>query len=133
MSVLKFRFYPPKKQQDINLVPATTIVGQSALVAKSTAAKKRKAFSLGLDPAIMKAVSLGVDPATMLPPYGPTQATAMGSDMTGNFGGDARYGYGNSEYGAQPYGEARDRMRASSGRKAYAIYDTSLNLCESFE
>lgn len=132
MSTLQFRFYPPKKQQDINLVPSTTIVGQSALVAKSTAAKKRKSFSLGLDPKVMKAVSMGLDPATMLPPYGPTQATAMGSDVSGNYGGDAR-GYGNSFYGAQPYGESRERMKVSSGRKSYALYSRSLDLCESFE
>lgn len=132
MSTLKFRFYPPKKQQDINLVPATTIVGQSALVAKSTAAKKRKSFSLGLNPTVMKAVSLGLDPATMLPPYGPTQATAMGSDISGNYGGDGR-GYGNTFYGGNPYGESRDRIKASSGKKAYALYSTSLSMCDSFE
>lgn len=80
MSTLQFRFYPPKKQQDINLVPATTIVGQSALVAKSTVAKKRNSF-----------------------------------------------------YGAQPYGESRDRIKTSGGKKAYAIYNTSLALCDSFE
>lgn len=119
MSTLKFRFYPPKKQQDINLVPDSTIVGASALVAKSCAAKKKKNAGKCNE---------------MLPPFGPTQAIGFDGDMSGNYGGDARGpGYGNSDYGARAYGEALDKIKKTNARKAYTLYNTSLKMCENFE
>lgn len=119
MSELKFRFYPPKKQQDINLVPSSTIVGASALVAKSTAAKKKKKVGLRSD---------------LLPPFGPTQSFGMGSDISGNFGGDGRnVGYGNTNYGARAYGEAKECIKNTSLKKFYTLYNDHLELYNSFE
>lgn len=125
MGTLKFQFYPPKKQQDISLVPNSSIVGVSALMPKSTAARKKKKDSIRRKNGIM------------LPPFGPTQAMGMGSDTSGNRGGDAPAstgpGYGNSQYGARAYGEAIGKIKNTTKRKGYSIYSNSVNICESID
>jgi hypothetical protein len=80
-------FFEPRKQQSIELLPDSTIVGASALVPKSKAAKKKKSSSKSK------------------PPFGPVQAIAMGSDLSGGRGGDTA-GYGNTNYGKNIYGES---------------------------
>lgn len=123
MGTLNFQFYPPKKQQDISLVPNSSIVGVSALMPKSTAARKKKEDSIRRKNGIM------------LPPFGPTQAMGMGSDISGNIGGDTPSGpgYGNSEYGARAYGEAVVHIKNTPKRKGYTLYNNSVNICKDID
>lgn len=104
-SPMRFAFYAPRKQQDITLVPHSDIVQKSALVAGNSKAKKRK-------------------PVNSVA-FGPAEAFGMANAM------HTIAGYGNSGYGARPYGEARDNIKKSADNKKYQLYSKHIDMCES--
>jgi len=103
-----FRFFPPKPAKKYNpvLVPNSILLPRSALVPVDPKMKERKFDG-----------SLNKNPA-----HGPVNAYAMGSDPGGIGFAGADAGYGNSNYGLNPYGEAKNK-KFRKNKKEKAMFE----------
>ena len=116
-----FQFYPPKKEKNPVLLPDSNLLGDSNLIPLSKNAKKRKFRG-----------SKNKNPA-----FGPVNAPAMSSGLA-IIPGPSPSGYGNSAYGALPYGESEEKHKPvliennkkTTSSKNYTVYTQYKNLFE---
>ena len=110
-----FQFYPPKKEKNPILLPDSNLLTSSNLVPLSKNAKKRKFCGA----------------TNTKPAFGPVNAQPIASALA-IIPGPSIAGYGNSNYGALPYGEAEEELEpilmeseeiTTTSRKKYLVYD----------
>ena len=117
-----FQFYPPKREKNPILLPDSTLLRDSNLVPLSKNAKKRK-FS---------------GAKNTKPAFGPVNAPPLASALA-IIPGPSTAGYGNSNYGALPYGESEEELTPvlmeskdvkKTSRQEYVVYNNYKNLFE---
>jgi len=121
MEQIPLNFFPPKTETNPILTADPVLAGSSALNPLSKAAKKKKRKK--------KCKAGDKECERMIGPYGPVNAFGMSSTIGGADGSSPAptYGYGNSNYGARPYGEAINK------RSKYVLYGNEFKEFSSLE